>query len=551
MSKGFDRKNMDMYQQFFFYSPIAMIIVDIKTGDILDINKTAIDYYGYSADEFLGLKIFDLNAEDASYRAEWIKDINRFKSLLCKHRLKDREIRDVEVSSEKINLDGKNLNILLVVDVTDKLQVEKDLRKDRDRLGLVITSTKTGIWDYDYINNSVYIDKQLKAILGYEEHELTGGAEEWRSRWHPKDKDKITQALQQCLEGKTDHYEVEHRMRHKDGSYRWVSATVKTIYNEKRQPIRAVGTMSDITERLEVDRMLKFTYELQRKSDFLNDILSGNIAKDENTIMMANEFGINLDTPLYCCLIYIQEAPESNNVMRNSKYSKSQMNQIIYLISNNTNFIVWDNRDKIGVLCQDENNTKNTWKESMSVASKLKEIICSAKPDIEIMIGISDIHCGTSSIKNSYREAAHTLISAQCEVPDNGGIYHYKDAGLFQILSLIYGKDYALEFVRKMIGPLIEYDSVKGSNLLNTLEEILQSNNLKDAANKLFIHYKTLFFRKQRLEKILGVSLDNVDTRLALAAAVKLHKLIKINLFHKDSSETSAVSRKDKKTFLL
>jgi len=652
MPKRIEHYSMDKYQEIYFFSPTAMIIIDIDTGDIAEVNQTAIDYFGYSTNEFLRLKIFNLDLGEPSIISEWMKDISRPKTLISKHRLKSSEIRDVEISSRIINLEGKKHIILSIVDVTERLQVQKELRENRDRLELVLSSTKSGIWDYDMINDSAYMDKQWKGILGYEEHELTGGAKEWQSRWHPQDKEKITLAVQQSRDGKTDQYEVEHRMRHKDGSYRWVNATGKIIHNEKGQPVRAVGAMTDITKmketesrilesenklrdfaqavpdasaivdedgryievfgnsgeqmepsvkmqgmtfhqlfpqdladlmledvrnvvatgenktmiremyfgsekryiegrmgpmqyringkrtvvvvisditgRLEVDRMLKFTYELQRKSDFINDILSGMIIDNEKTLIIAKEIEINFDNPLYCCLIHLQESNVKNQNGQNSKLSKSQMNQILYLISTHTKYIVWDNQDKIGVLCQD-GNSQDSWEKSMKAASELKEIINRAKLNFNIIIGISDIHCGANSIKNSYQEASNTLISAQCQVQDQGGIYHHKDAGLFQILSLIYGKDYSLEFVKKMVGPLIEHDLEKGSDLLITLEEILQNNNLKDAANKLFIHYKTLFFRKQRLEKILGVSLDNVDVRLALATAIKLHKLMLSN----------------------
>ncbi|MCB8815040.1 PAS domain S-box protein [Desulfosporosinus shakirovi] len=649
MSERIEHYSMDKYQEIYFFSPTAMIIIDIDTGDIAEVNQTAIDYYGYSTNEFLRLKIFDIDTGEPSLISEWMKDISRPKTLISKHRLKSSEIRDVEISSRIINLKEKKHIILSMVDVTERLQVEKELRENRERLELVLSSTKSGIWDYNMINDSAYMDKQWKGILGYEEHELTSGAKEWQSRWHPEDNEKLTLAIQQSRDGKTDHYEVEHRMLHKDGSYRWVNAIGKIIRNEKGQPVRAVGVMTDITKmketesrilesenklrdfaqaipdnsaivdedgcyvevfgnsgvqmessvkmqgmtfhqlfpqdladlmledvsnvvstgenktmiremyfgsekryiegrigpmqyringkrtvvvvisditgRFEVDQMLKFTYELQRKSDFINDILSGMIIDNKKTHMMAKEIGITLDSPLYCCLILLQGSDVKNRNNQNSKPSKSQMNQILYLISTHSRYIVWDNRDKIGVLCQD-GNPQDSWENSMKAASELKEIIGRSKLNFNIIIGISDIHCGTNSIKDSYQEASNTLISAQCQVQGQGGIYYHKDVGLFQILSLIYGKDYSLEFVRKMVGPLIEHDSEKGSDLLITLEEILQNNSLKDAANKLFIHYKTLFFRKQRLEKILGVSLDNVDIRLALAIAIKLHKLM-------------------------
>ncbi|SDH87396.1 PAS domain S-box protein [Desulfosporosinus hippei] len=544
--------------------------------------------------------------------------------------------------------------------ITDKTQTQKELKDRNERLELVLEATGAGVWDYDLVNNRNYIDKRCKAILGYEENEITDELEEWRSRWYIEDSEKIAEAIRLCEEGKTDQFDLEYRLQHKNGSYLWVRSIGRFIYNEQCEPIRAVGTISDITkykeaedriienenkfkdfaraipdvsaivdedgryievfgnkkhtlmpnlemvgrtfhelfpaeladlmledirlvietgenrsmiremdigsvkryfegrtapmqyqvngkktavvvvsditERYEVERMLKFTYELQRKSDFINDILSGNISLTEKTLEMAEKLKINFRGSLCCFLINVLgHSDKDQKDQRINDHSKQMVNRLIYLISNNTNYLVWNNCDKIGVLCEsnlinDSNTPKDLTQSSIMTASELKAFLSNAEHGLTISIGISDFHSGIDCIKNSYKEAWNTLISAQCQIHKDGGVFHYKDVGLFQILSLIYEQDYSSEFVRKMIGCIIDYDKEKGSDLLITLEEILQSNNLKDAANRLYIHYKTLVFRKRRIEEILGVSLESVDTRLALAAAIKLHRLINTSI---------------------
>lgn len=525
---------MDKYQNIFFSSPTIMIIVDSETGDIIEVNQAAIDYYGYSAEELLRFKIFDISIEEPLILNKWMKNIDRPQTFFSKHILKEGYVRDVHIFFGIVTLFGKKHINLTIIDVTDQLQTDKHLKECYERLNLVLAGTGAGVWEYDLVNNKNYVDNQWKAILGYDENELTDEVQEWRSRWHIDDEDKIIEAMRSCEEGKTDHFELEYRLLHKDGSYRWVRSIGKIIFNKQRKPIRALGTMSDITkvkeaeDGFEVVEMLKFTYETQRKSDFINGILSG-VTCDEKTL---KEFGIDFNKPLYCCLIHVLEGNDKNHKdHRNANHSKSLMNQLIYQISTYTNYLAWNNRDKIGVLCQDPSiqDSKDMWHKSMTAASELKKILCNDSPNLIISIGISDLHCGASSINNCYQEACNTLFSAQCQMQAEGGIFHYQDAGLFQILSLIYGKSYALDYVHKMIGSLIENDNEKGSDFLITLEEIIQSNNLKDAAKRLFIHYKTLVFRKRRIEKILGVSLDHSDTRLALAAAIKLHKLMMFN----------------------
>ncbi|AET67133.1 PAS domain S-box [Desulfosporosinus orientis DSM 765] len=394
------------YQQIFFVSPAVMIIFDFFNGDIVEVNKAAIDYYGYSYDEFLNMKIFSINIADPLTIFEKLKEVNRSKTFLFKHKLKNGDVRDVEVFAGLIKIEGKTLINSIVIDITDKIRAEHELRVSSERLALV-----------------------------------------------------------------------------------------------------------------------RFTYEMQRRSDFINDLLDGGLTYEEKTSTIAWELDLDFSKPFFCCLVSLHFPSGKKAIKSNAGEDlKQQIGQIIYHLSNNLNYFIWDNRDRIGILCQ-EGTCQEYWEDSMGAAVKLKELISFMSPDLQISIGISEIHCGIGSIKKSYHEASQAQILALCQEQTGGTIYHHKDMGLFQILTSIYGEESAYEFVDNMIGPLIRYDAEKGTNLRITLEEILQNHNLKDAAEKLYIHYKTLVFRKKRVEKILGVSLDNPDTRLALAAATKLYKI--------------------------
>ncbi|AFM40515.1 PAS domain S-box [Desulfosporosinus acidiphilus SJ4] len=612
-------------------SPAVMLIIKAGTGEILHANQAAINYYGYLTDELLSMRIFDLNVGDRSSLADNIKEIKAtgHKVFQSKHRHKNGDVRDVEIFSGVINYEN-NISIhSIIVDVTNKVQLERELEKNCERMELVIAGAEAGIWDYDLVNNSATNDQRWKAILGYEDHELNGGAEDWQKSIHPDDIDRVNRAVQESLAGKTNEYQIEHRMRHKDGSYRWVSSKGKIVFNETMEPIRAVGTiiditrvkeieerisenekklrnfaqaipnfsaivdedgryievfgdnkvllqeladsmtedirqtlltgenrsvireinfgnvkryfesrsvpmhypingkrtvavfLSDITEWIEIDKVLKFKYELQRKSDFIDNILNGNLTQNEKTVSMAREFGIDLNLPLYCCLLHINNVPEEPI---QKKRIQNQKNQLLYFMSSKTNCLVWDNQDKIGVICNSK-DFQSSEGETVKSVFEIKKMISEFNPNLPISMGVSDVQYGSDSIQKSYREAWNTLLSAQYQDRNEGGIYYYRDIGLFQILTNIYRSDNTFEFVQKMLGPLIEYDLKKGSDFLVTLEEILQSNNMKDAANRLFVHQKTLNYRKQRIEKILGMSLDNFDTRLALGTAFKLHKM--------------------------
>jgi DNA-binding PucR family transcriptional regulator len=80
-------------------------------------------------------------------------------------------------------------------------------------------------------------------------------------------------------------------------------------------------------------------------------------------------------------------------------------------------------------------------------------------------------------------------------------------------------------FLERTLGKLLNYENKKKMEFLHTLEVILLSDNLKEAADRLEIHYQTLMFRKKRLEKILGLSFDDFSARMAILTAIYLFKL--------------------------
>lgn len=654
MIDNFLDQDQSLYHKLFLLSPSVGMLIDAVTGKIVEANNAAVNFYGYSAQELGSMKISDLGLLDERvvlqhmHTACW-QDGNCFRN---QHRLKNGEIRDVGIYSSRININGRELIYALIIDLSMSLRIKDELQQRKEQLAMVIESAKAGIWDWDMAADRVYYDRNWKAALGYEDHEIGAAFDEWQSRWHPEEAESITRAMQNYLEGKSDKYELEHRLRHKDGSYRWILASGKITRDESGKPLRWVGLniditaqkelvqarldsekklrdfaqaipdmsaiidedglyvevfgraetsrvngielqgrtlhevfpeeladrmlrdirdtiqtgrtnsfireielglekgcfegrtspmgfvaqgkktaaviVSDISYRLKVERKLQFAYELQRRSDFINDVISENIYYDEKMVESAAKWGIDFTKPLYCSLIDIKARI---NTCSEGEVPDVQAckDKVLFALGGQEKYIVWDNQDKIGILCQDIPPDDYSIQNTITEAEAINQRIQSLCAGLQVTIGISDIHHGPSSIQKSYQEAWNTLISAQCQNDKAEGIYHFRDMGLFQILTTFCGNSDTSGYVYKTIGSLIDYDQEKGTDFLVTLEEILQGNNLKETAQKMFIHHKTLVFRKQRIEKILGVSLEQFETRLALAAAIKLYKLGNVN----------------------
>src|SRR5262249_55562777 len=110
-----------------------------------------------------------------------------------------------------------------------------------------------------------------KSILGYEDHEIAHRIEEWEQRLHPDEREDVLAANAAHASGATQHYEYEYRLRHKDGSYRWILARGVALRDAAGKAYRMAGSHVDITERKQAeeerDRLLSREREARSQAE--------------------------------------------------------------------------------------------------------------------------------------------------------------------------------------------------------------------------------------------------------------------------------------------
>ena len=141
--------------------------------------------------------------------------------------------------------------------MTQRRCPEEALRASEERFDLAVHGTDTGIWDWDMHANTVYFSPRWKSMLGYEDREIGNGFCEWRDRVHPEDQPRALAAIQDYLEGRKSEYELEHRLRHKDGTYRWIIARGAAVRDSAGKPYRMVGSQIDITDRKRAEESVR------------------------------------------------------------------------------------------------------------------------------------------------------------------------------------------------------------------------------------------------------------------------------------------------------
>jgi diguanylate cyclase (GGDEF)-like protein/PAS domain S-box-containing protein len=139
--------------------------------------------------------------------------------------------------------------------------------RSEDRYALAIRAANDGIWDWDLITDTIWFSPRWHAILGRPHPTGDRPATAWLDLVHPADSERLRAAIETHLEGRSPQLRAEHRMRHADGSWRWVLTRGLATRGATGSPTRIAGSMSDVTDRREA--------ELRLQHDALHDGLTG------------------------------------------------------------------------------------------------------------------------------------------------------------------------------------------------------------------------------------------------------------------------------------
>ncbi|WP_135302067.1 PAS domain S-box protein [Haloarcula amylovorans] len=149
-------------------------------------------------------------------------------------------------------------NLWLYRDVTERTNRERELRETSERLELAIDGADLGVWDWNVKTGDLTFDERWAGMLGYSRDELDPHVDTWEELVHPDDHDRAWDAIHTHLDGETDIYQCDHRLRTKSGDYRWIRDIGRVFErDDDGEAVRFVGIHQDITERKERQRKLE------------------------------------------------------------------------------------------------------------------------------------------------------------------------------------------------------------------------------------------------------------------------------------------------------
>jgi diguanylate cyclase (GGDEF)-like protein/PAS domain S-box-containing protein len=138
--------------------------------------------------------------------------------------------------------------LAMVRDITARKISEKALKESEERYALAAKGANDGLWDWDMKTSEMHYSSRWKSMLGFEENEIGNSPEEWLGRIHGDDLDRVKSEINAHTEGTSSHFQSEHRLLHKDGSYRWMLSRGIAVYDDQGSASRMAGSQTDITE---------------------------------------------------------------------------------------------------------------------------------------------------------------------------------------------------------------------------------------------------------------------------------------------------------------
>ena len=461
----------------------------------------------------------------------------------------------------QILLDLQNIynNRLESVKISDIIRPGKD-----EYLGKFYVIIKVNLREKDYEciyshNHDVY--EQVKTAESYDDF-IKKYAEKYIC-----EADWVN--VQKCLAGEnlTEHLvdgcveeEIFYRgiIENNGTSYVWMKASkyvdvkentaIITFHNTKVIPNTIVTMEQELRKKeqdvcmelenapinLQYGFLSEFAQDEEKKTyqrDIIHNILNGLLSSKEMTEAAAQLGMKESDTYRVVDFHTIKK-----NVQR--KYTKEQLHEVgviegelMHLLPD---ALIYRNMDQIVMIQQvDSDQTELEYQKEMEeIEEVIQQSILYRKKDTDFQIGIGKSVEGYQRLKESYHEASQAIkyieIIRQVTGDKNKSVVHYSNLGFFQIFGEIDDVTELERYIPETLKKLYLYDDEHKGELITTLQMYLRNNqSIKKTAGAMFVHYRTISYRLEKIKQISGINFDNANEVLAVSNGLIIYKMLK------------------------
>jgi PAS domain S-box-containing protein len=250
-------KSHTIYQSLFEHSLSGVLFANDE-GRYMAVNPAACRLLGYSKEELLQLHVWDImpNSNKEEGKLAWKHFITE-DSLTGEYEVVSKDGTHRITEFQAVFNVQKGLHMSIFYDVTERKKIEKALADTTKDLRDAVQAGKVGLWGWNIQTNEVEFSHEWKAQIGYDDNDQFTTLKDFTSSIHPNERALLQAYMDKILSGDVDTIALEFRLRHKDGSYRWVSTQGAVFTDETGKRTSIKGTQIDITENKEILRALK------------------------------------------------------------------------------------------------------------------------------------------------------------------------------------------------------------------------------------------------------------------------------------------------------
>lgn len=233
----------------FFSVNLDLLCIATVDGYFVKVNRAWEEILGYSVEDLETRKFLDfIHPDDLSATLQVVsrlKEQEKVLNFVNRYRANDGSYKYIEWRSYPAG----ELVYAAARDISERMHYEAQLKEQKERFELAVTGSNDGIWDWNLITDETYFSPRWKEQIGYHDDELQNDYKTFAGLLHPDDKAMVLTKIRRYLSGILSSYDVEFRLQHKNGRYRWIQARGAGVRDIEGKLIRMAGSHTDITDR--------------------------------------------------------------------------------------------------------------------------------------------------------------------------------------------------------------------------------------------------------------------------------------------------------------
>jgi PAS domain S-box-containing protein len=254
------------FRQIFNGGNDAIYVIDPASGKFIEVNEIGYHRLGYNRAEILHLGLQDIAAPDQREALSALKQVMQSGYALFEwtHLARDGRKIPVEINAQRINFDGKPTILSVVRDISERKHSERELMLQKNSLSEAQHIARVGSWKLEFATNKLSWSDEIYRIFEINPEQFSASYEAFIERIHPDDRDRVNVTFIGSVEHHAA-YEITHRLLMADGRIKHVQERGHSIYDDKGVALSSMGTVQDVTDRIQIETALKLSEERFRQ----------------------------------------------------------------------------------------------------------------------------------------------------------------------------------------------------------------------------------------------------------------------------------------------